>query len=66
MANYCDDCGCKVIGGLCTNCQEDAFIADQHRELGTYQQTSPEFKQKEEDALRKTITSHERKNIFDQ
>lgn len=31
---YCDDCGCKMYGGLCTNCDEETFIADQYRELG--------------------------------
>lgn len=30
----CDDCGTKMSGGFCPNCQEEIFIADQYRELG--------------------------------
>lgn len=56
---YCDDCGTKTISGMCPNCQEVAFIADQHRELGTYNETSDEFKNEEDEALRKRITTHQ-------
>ena len=34
MSNYCEDCGCKVYGGHCTNCHEETFIAKQYRDLG--------------------------------
>lgn len=28
----CEDCGCKMYGGFCSNCNEEVFIADQYRE----------------------------------
>jgi hypothetical protein len=33
MAN-CEDCGCKVYSGKCTNCHEELYILDQYCELG--------------------------------
>lgn len=30
---YCEDCGCKVFSGHCTNCHEETYIAQQYREL---------------------------------
>ncbi len=30
---YCEDCGCKVFSGKCTNCHEELFILDQYDEL---------------------------------
>lgn len=30
MASYCNDCGCKVYGGWCTNCNEVQFIRQQY------------------------------------
>lgn len=32
MSNYCEDCGCKVYSGRCTNCHEELFILDQYYE----------------------------------
>jgi hypothetical protein len=32
MANYCEDCGCKVYSGRCTNCHEELYILDQYYE----------------------------------
>jgi len=29
----CEDCGCKVYSGHCTNCHEETFIAQQYRDL---------------------------------
>ncbi len=26
MNNYCEDCGCRVYGGICSNCQEELYI----------------------------------------
>ena len=26
---YCEDCGSRVYGGVCVNCNEDVFIAEQ-------------------------------------
>ena len=33
MSNCCEDCGCKVYSGRCTNCHEELFILDQYDEL---------------------------------
>jgi len=33
-SNSCEDCGCRMYGGFCVNCDEEHFIADQYRELG--------------------------------
>lgn len=30
----CENCGCKVYGGYCTNCNEEHFIEEQYIELG--------------------------------
>lgn len=24
--SYCDDCGCRTSGGICSNCQEELYI----------------------------------------
>lgn len=32
MANYCEDCGCKVYNGRCVNCHEELYIFDQYLE----------------------------------
>lgn len=29
---YCEDCGCKVFNGRCTNCHEELYILDQYIE----------------------------------
>ena len=34
MANYCEDCGCKVYSGRCTNCHEELYILDQYYDQG--------------------------------
>ena len=31
--SYCEDCGCKVYSGKCTNCNEELFILEQYDEL---------------------------------
>lgn len=46
QGNYCEDCGCRVYSGHCVNCHEDVYIADQHYELGTWDDCSDEFKQR--------------------
>lgn len=30
----CEDCGTKMYGGFCPNCNEEVFIAQQYREEG--------------------------------
>jgi len=27
MAKHCENCGCAIRSGYCTNCQEEAYIA---------------------------------------
>lgn len=27
---YCEDCGCKVFSGKCTNCHEELYIEEQY------------------------------------
>lgn len=27
MSKHCEDCGCRLSDGYCTNCQEEAYIA---------------------------------------
>lgn len=26
MANYCEDCGCRIYNGVCSNCNEELYI----------------------------------------
>jgi len=34
MSNRCENCGCGMSGGFCSNCHEEVFIAEQYAELG--------------------------------
>ena len=29
----CEDCGCKMYNGACTNCHEEIYIQEQYEEL---------------------------------
>ena len=31
---HCEDCGCGMSGGFCSNCHEEVFIAEQYADLG--------------------------------
>lgn len=31
---HCEDCGCKVYNGACTNCHETVYIQDQYIDQG--------------------------------
>ena len=33
MSGHCENCGCRVYSGACTNCDEAIYIADQYYEL---------------------------------
>ena len=33
MAHYCDDCGCKMYDGVCSNCHEEVVIRQQYIDL---------------------------------
>jgi len=30
----CENCGCGMSGGFCSNCHEEVFIAEQYSEMG--------------------------------
>lgn len=32
--SYCPDCGCKMYGGICTNCHEEIIIEQECMEFG--------------------------------
>lgn len=32
--SYCDNCGSRVYGGKCVNCNELEFIVEQYEDLG--------------------------------
>ena len=47
MKTYCEDCGCAVYDGRCTNCDEELYILDQYDELGMdYPDEDSEFMEK--------------------
>ena len=47
MNNYCDNFGCKMYSGRCTNCHEELYILDQYDELNMeYPDEDSEFMQK--------------------
>lgn len=48
---YCDDCGCIMDRGHCTNCHEEVFIAEQHYELGTWEDCGEWFRDKVNEQL---------------
>jgi hypothetical protein len=33
--SYCSDCGCKISGGVCSNCQEELYIVENQIEYIT-------------------------------
>ena len=41
----CEDCGCRLENGICSNCQEELFIVENQSEFIT-QPLSAEFLQK--------------------
>lgn len=49
MSN-CDNCGCRIYNGLCTNCHEEAYILDvQCADLDVDLEISKDFQRKAED-----------------
>ena len=41
---YCEDCGCRLSAGICSNCQEELYILEYQ---GDYiEEISQEFKDK--------------------
>jgi hypothetical protein len=45
MANYCEDCGCRTSGGVCSNCQEELYIVNEQADC-IDQPLSAEFRQR--------------------
>lgn len=58
-ATYCEDCGCKVFDGRCTNCHKELYILDQYDELGMpYPSEDTEFMKKvrkQQDEVNETL-----------
>ena len=44
----CENCGCGMSGGFCSNCHEEVFIAEQYSELGEDVPTSIQQKANEQ------------------
>ena len=42
---YCENCGCKIYGGICSNCYEELYIIENQAEF-IEQPLSDEFLQK--------------------
>ena len=40
---YCEDCGCGLSSGICSNCHEESFILTFQSEFVDYENLSPEF-----------------------
>lgn len=32
MGRYCENCGCLLSGGICSNCQEELYIIENQSE----------------------------------
>lgn len=57
---YCEDCGCKVYSGYCTNCHEEVFIEEQYMELDGWAHESISDKAKQ---FREEKKERERRNL---
>ena len=57
MKSYCEDCGCAVYDGRCTNCHEVLYIEDKYYELDMVvpESLSNECKEAREDIERKKM-----------
>ena len=42
---YCEDCGCHLSNGICSNCQEELYIYNEQYEEDPFPM-SAEFKEK--------------------
>lgn len=47
---YCDDCGCGLRNGICSNCDEEAYIVEFQGEF-IEEPLSEEFQQKAEEGF---------------
>lgn len=41
---YCNDCGCRMSNGICSNCQEELYIVEYQGEFIDFE-LSEEFKE---------------------
>lgn len=69
----CENCGCGMSGGFCSNCHEEVFIAEQYSELGqdvpesiaqkaNEQINDPERKKQADKIRKKEQAERDRKN----
>jgi hypothetical protein len=56
MSQYCEDCGCKMSGGICSNCHEELFIMENQSEFIDFP-LSEEFLQKADKQKKETEES---------
>lgn len=59
MGNYCEDCGCKVYNGKCTNCHEKLYILEQYDEL------EMDYPKENTDFMKKVIEQQKELQIID-
>ncbi len=48
---YCEDCGCRTNGGICSNCQEELYIIE-HQGDCIDEPVSDEFAEKAKEQRR--------------
>jgi predicted ATP-dependent serine protease len=61
--NYCENCGCKMYNGRCTNCHEELYILDQYYELGMVLPHKDSDFMKKVEEQRKEIKSKKEQNL---
>lgn len=44
MGNYCDECGCRIYGGICSNCCEELYIIENQADALDGVEFSEEFR----------------------
>jgi len=60
---YCENCGCKMYNGRCTNCHEELYILDQYYELGWELPHGDSDFMKKVEEQRKEIKSKKEQNL---
>lgn len=48
MTKYCDDCGCILEHGVCSNCQEELFIIENQSDCIDFALSNDFIKKSEE------------------
>lgn len=60
----CDDCGCYMSGGFCSNCHEEVYIVEQCSEMGI--EISPEIHNKANEHINNPNRIKQAKKIREQ